>query len=452
MYSKHSPKSEKSSTVSRRRFIRSAAAGGAILAVAPRTFGAAGSASANDKLNIAGIGVGGRGRQVLRRCDDANIVALCDVDDKYSAKAYEQFPDAKRYTDYRVMLDKQKDIDAVVIATPDHLHFPIAMAAIAAGKHVYVEKPLTHTIEEARLLTDTARKAGVISQMGTQGTSMEGRRLIKEWIDDGAIGAVRKVKVWTDRPAKWWVQGVEAPTDTPDVPKTLDWDLWLGPAAERPYNPAYAPFLWRGWWDFGTGALGDMGCHLFDAPCYALDLGYPSSVEASFTPFTEDSPPLASVIRYEFPARGNKPAVTLTWRDGGIKPARPKQLEEGRRMGNRTGGVLLIGDDGTIMAKDENAREPKLIPETRHEAYKQPKQSIPRSIGHQAEWIKACKEGGTPSAHFDYAGPLTETVLLGNLAIRSGQKLEWDGPNMRCTNVPEANAFVSKQYRDGWKV
>jgi len=419
--------------------------------IVPRhVLGGASYTAPSDKLNIAGIGVGGRGREVVRQCKSENIVALCDVDEKYAAKTFREFPNAKRYKDFRVMLEKQKDIDAVIVATPDHTHAVISMTAIKMGKHVYCEKPLTHTIYEARKLTEAAREAKVATQMGTQGHSQEGIRLICEWIADGAIGPVREVHAWTDRPMGWWPQGVDRPTDTPPTPDTLDWDLWLGPAPERPYHPAYHPFAWRGWWDFGTGALGDMGCHIFDAPFWALKLGHPMSVDASSTEVNSETAPLASIIHYQFPARGDMPPVKLTWYDGGLKPARPDELEDGRPMGNKNGGVLLVGDNGTIMAKDENAQDPQLIPRSRMEAYKQPEKTIPRSIGHYQEWIEACKGGKPAGANFDYAGPLTEVVLLGNVALRAGTKLYWDAPNMRITNVPEANQFLRTEYRKGW--
>jgi predicted dehydrogenase len=438
--------------ISRRSFVSGAAAA-TVFTILPRhVLGGAGFASPNEKLNIAAIGIGGRGHDLLREFKRENIVALCDVDEEYAAKAFKEFPDAKRYRDFRVMLEKQKDIEAVVVATPDHTHAIISLTAIKMGKHVYCEKPLTHTIFESRKLAEAARQAKVATQMGTQGHSHEGIRLITEWIRDGAIGPVREVYVWTDRPAGWWAQGVERPKETPPVPAALDWDLWLGPAPERPYNPAYHPFVWRGWWDFGTGALGDMGCHIFDAPFYALNLGCPTSVQASSTPVNSETAPLASIVHYQFPARGDMPPVRLTWYDGGLMPERPEELEDGRPMGNKNGGVLFAGDKGKIMAKDENAQDPRLLPESRMQEYKQPNKTIPRSIGHYAEWIEACKGGKPAGANFNYAGPLTEVVLLGNIAIRTGEKLNWDGPNMKCTNVPQANNCVTKEYRKGWEL
>lgn len=408
--------------------------------------------SPNDKLNIAGIGIGGRGKSNLEDLDGENIVALCDVDEGYAAKTFAKYPKAKQYKDYRIMLEKQKDIDAVMVATPDHTHAIISMAAIKAGKHVYCEKPLTHTLFEARKLTEAAREMKVATQMGIQGHSHEGVRQICEWIQAGAIGPVREVHIWTDRPKGWWPQGVDRPQDTPTVPPTLDWDLWLGPAPTRPYNPAYHPFKWRGWWDFGCGAFGDMGCHLMDAPYWALDLGYPTSVEASSTAVNSETGPVASMVHYYFPARSEKPPVKLTWYDGGLLPPRPEELPDGEPMGNENGGVIFVGDKGKILASDENAKTPRLLPLSLAKEFPTPEKTIPRSPGHHAEFIAACKGGQPAGANFDYSGPLTENVLLGNLAIRVGKKLHWDGPNMKCSNVPEANDLIQCAYREGWSL
>lgn len=438
--------------VSRRLFLMGAAAGAATLAMGANASAAGRRVSPNEKLNIAGIGVGGRGKSDVRECADENIVALCDVDEAYAAKAFATYPKAKVYKDYRVMLEQQKDIDAVVIATPDHTHAIISTAALKLGKHVYCEKPLTHTILEARKLTETARELGLATQMGIQGHSHEGIRRICEWIDAGAIGTVREVHIWTDRPKNWWPQGVERPQDAPTAPPTLDWDLWLGPAPARPYNPAYTPFKWRGWWDFGCGALGDMGCHLLDAPFQALSLGYPSTVEASSTAVNGETAPLASTVRYQFPARGEKPPVTVTWYDGGMMPPRPEELPDDMPLGNKNGGVIFVGDKGKIVAADENAQNPRLLPESVANEFNALPQKLPRSVGHHLEWIAACKGGPAAGANFDYSGPLTEIVLLGNLAIRTGKKLRWDGPNMNCTNLPEANAFIHAPYREGWSL
>lgn len=440
----------KHGTVSRRSFVFGSLATAAGLAAGAEKIGRKRPVSPNEKLNIAGIGIGGRGRSNLRELGSENIVALCDVDDEYAAETFAKYPKAKKYKDYRVMLEKQKDIDAVMVATPDHTHAIISMTAIKLGKHVYCEKPLTHTLFEARKLTEAAREMNVATQMGIQGHSHEGVRQIIEWINAGAIGPVREVHIWTDRPKGWWPQGVDRPTGTPPVPATLDWDLWLGPAPERPYNPAYLPFKWRGWWDFGCGAFGDMGCHLMDAPYWALDLGYPATVEASSTAVNDETAPLASMVHYTFPARGNKPPVKLTWYDGGLLPPRPEELPDGHPMGNQNGGVIFVGDKGKILASDENARNPRLLPVSLAKSFPAPPKTIPRSPGHHKEWIEACKDGEPAKANFDYSGPLTENVLLGNVAIRVGKKMYWDGRNMKCSNAPEANDYVQCAYREGW--
>ncbi len=438
--------------VSRRHFLATTAAATAAFTIVPRhVLGGPGYQAPSDTLNIAGVGVGSQGTFNIRICSETeNIYALCDVDMEASARAFADHPKAKKYIDYRHMLEKEeKSIDAVLVATTDHHHAHIAMAAMKMGKHVFVQKPLTATIYEARMLKEAARKYKVATQMGNQGHAGEGNRLMVEWVADGAIGAVREVHCWTDRPVGWWAQGVDRPEETPPVPRTLNWDLWLGPAPYRPYNPAYLPFDWRGWWDFGTGALGDMGCHLIDTPVWALNLGHPTSAEAVSTPVNDETGPLASVVTLTFPARGNMPPVKLTWYDGGLMPPRPHELEEGRRMGDDDGGVLLVGDKGTIMCGCLGSN-PRLIPETKMEAYEQPAKTIPRSPGIHEGWIEACKTGKQPCSNFEVSGTLTEIVLMGNLAIRSGKRIEWDGPNMKVTNFPEANKYVHREYREGW--
>ena len=449
--------------ITRRDFMGGIAAVAAFTIVPRYVLGGNGITPPSEKLNIAGIGVGGMGGNNLGKCANENIVALCDVDDKYAAKTFNKYPNAKKYRDFRRMLDKQKDIDAVIIATPDHTHAVIAVMAMQMGKHVYCQKPLTYSVYEARKLTETACKYKVITQMGNQGHSGEGIRLIKEWIEDGAIGQVHEVNCWTNRPV--WPTGGERdrPKDTPPVPSTLDWDLWLGPAPFRPYHPAYLPNIWRAWCDFGTGSLGDMGCHIMDPPFWALKLGYPTSVEASSSAYwhgmwkkTEaknEMFPRANIVRYKFPARDRMPPVTMTWHDGGLMPPRPEELEDGRKMGDSDGGVLFIGDKGKLMCGCYGSN-PRLIPETAMKAYERPPKTIARipegTSGHEKDWIQACKGGEPASSNFDYAGPLTETVLLGNLAIRTGGKLNWDGLNMKVTNVPEANEYVHRHYRQGW--
>jgi predicted dehydrogenase len=348
-----------------------------------------------------------------------------------------------------------------MIATPDHSHATIAMAAVQSGKHVYVQKPMTRTVFEARRLTEAAREAKVATQMGNQGHSGDGMRMICEWIWDGAIGPVREVHAWTNRPV--WPQQIYRPRESAPVPQTLNWDLWLGPAPYRPYHPSYLPANWRGWWDFGCGAMGDMGCHVLDPVFSALKLGAPTSVEACspniyvawdlMTSTMDETPPAASIIRFQFPARGKMPAVLLTWFDGGMMPPRPEELEPGRQMGNGASGVIFIGDKGKLMC-GEYGDSPRLIPESRMREYKQPPAKLPRipngSEGHEADWLRACKGGEPASSNFEYAGPMTETVLLGNIALRMGRKLYWDGATMKVTNEPEANRFIQTPYREGW--
>lgn len=356
------------------------------------------------------------------------------------------------------MLEKQKDIDAVVIATPDHTHAVIAMMAMKMGKHVYCQKPLTRTVYEARMLTEAARKYKVATQMGNQGHSGEGLRLVCEWIWDGAIGPVREVHAWTDRPI--WPQGIPRPEDTPPVPATLDWDLWLGPAPKRTYHPAYHPFRWRGWWDFGTGALGDMACHIVDPIFSALKLKYPSSIEASCSTSDEswdkdkfESFPVASIVHYNFPACEDMPAVKLHWYDGGLKPQRPEELEGSRKLG---GSVIFVGDKGKMIS-GEYGGSPRIIPEEKMREYKRPPKTLERipggSDGHEGDWVRACKTGKPACSNFNYSGPMSEAVVLGNLAIRlPDQKLDWDGEKMEITNLPEANKYINEPYRDGWNL
>ena len=450
--------------INRRQFLGGAAAAAAFTIVPRHVLGGIGHIAPSEKLNVAGIGVGGMGKTNLKNIPDENIVALCDVDDKYAAEAYNLYPKAKQYRDFRKMLEKQKDIDAVIVATPDHSHAVIAMMAMKMGKHVYCQKPLTHSVYEARRLTEMAREYKVATQMGNQGHSGEGIRLICEWIWAGAIGPVREVHAWTNRPV--WPQGVEMdrPKEEPAVPETLDWDLWLGPAAYRPYHPVYLPSIWRGWWDFGTGSLGDMACHIVDPVFWALKLRYPTSVEACSSTYwhkmweqeegKREIYPRATIVRYKFPAREGMPAVKFNWYDGGMMPERPEELEEGRRLGDKDGGVLFVGDKGKLMCGcyGKNLR---LIPEEKMKEYKRPPETIDRIPGgiggHEQDWVRACKGGKPASSNFDYSGPLTETVVMGNLAIRNpGQKLDWDGSNMKVTNVPEANEYVRRQYRQGW--
>ncbi len=447
--------------VSRRSALKAAAiaAAPAIFHIVPRhCLGGPGQTPPSEKLNIAAIGVGGQGRNDVRSLageKEVNIVALCDVDEKTAGPAFADYPDAKKYVDFRKMLEEQKDIDAVTVATPDHLHYVVSATAMQLGKHVYCQKPLTHSIAETRAIAALAKKTKVATQMGNQGNAREEVRLVEEWLNDGAIGAVREVHAWTNKPI--WPTGIDRPKDTPPVPATLNWDLWLGPVAERPYHPDYLPFVWRGWWAFGSAAIGDMACHVINTPFRALKLGLPTSVEAYATKYTDETGPMASMIYYQFPARGSLPPVKLTWYEGGMMPPRPEELEPGRRMGNNE-GVLFVGEKGKIMCGcyGDNAR---IIPETKMQDYKRPAKTIARSPGHYKEWIIAAKGGPQAGSHFEHAAVLVELVQLGNVAVRSSHrqsdngyesKIEWDAANMKVTNYPEANRFLQTEYRKGW--
>jgi len=334
------------------------------------------------------------------------------------------------------------------VATPDHMHFPVAAMAMQMGKHVYVEKPIAHTVAEARKMTELAREKEVVTQCGNHGHANEGTRLLVEWVRAGAIGSVHEVHCYTDRPI--WPQGIDRPAGSEPVPENLDWNLWLGAAPRRPYQSCYAPFKWRGWWDFGCGALGDMGCHIMDPAFWALDLKYPTSVAAVSSPVNAETAPKWSVVTYQFPARGSMPPVKLVWYDGRKTPPRPEALEKDRGFGGN--GFYMVGDKGSILSGSIYCTGPRLIPETAMRAFiaQPPEKTIPRVPGANPwqEWIRACKgEGPAPGSNFDYSGPLSEMVLMGNLAVRTGKKVEWDGPNMRCTNLPDANKLVRKQYR-----
>ena len=456
------PKTGLSKTVTRRRFLATGTTVAATLTIVPsHVLGSQGQTPPSEKLNIAGIGVGGMGRANLNACKEENIVALCDVDEQYAAKTFKAFPNAVRYTDYRVILEKQKDIDAVVIATPDHTHAVITMAAIQAGKHVYCQKPLTHTVYEARKITEAARASKVQTQMGNQGHSSEHIRLVREWIQSGAIGDVKEVHAWTDRPIgdKPWSNFAvkELPTDFPPVPETLNWDLWLGPAKDRKYHPAYVPVKWRGWLDFGTGSLGDMGCHILDPACWGLDLRHPSSVTAEvehFSPGLKDEVfPISAKVTFEFPQRGKLCPMKLVWYDGNFKVPRPCMLEESRTLPES--GAIIYGSKETILHGSHGAGGARIIPEARMREFVRPEKTLPRVRGgHEGDWIRACKDGQPASSNFaDYGGQLTEMVLLGVAAQRTpGEKLQWDGENLRFTNNDAANRYLHAPYRDGWSL
>lgn len=444
--------------ISRRSFLKSTATAATAFTILQA--GSARTYAANERLNLAAIGVSGQGAGDIDQLKSQNIVALCDVDWRHAAGTFKRFPGAKQFKDYRKMFDAMtRELDGVIVATPDHHHAPATMLALRAGKHVYCEKPLTHAAWEAREVARAARAAKVATQMGNQGQASEETRRLQEFVLDNAIGAIREVHIWTDRPSRglfeeYWPQGVGRPTDTPAAPDTLDWDLWLGPAPQRPYHPAYLPAKWRGWWDFGTGALGDIGCHYFDPVFRALKLGAPLSVEAASTRVNAETYPLGSMVTYQFPARGAMPALNLTWYDGGLRPPRPEQIRDTDVMGDN--GHLLVGEKGILLF---NQRKWRLYPDKLNSDYGEPPKKLARSPGHYVEWIEACKGGAPAGSNFDWAGPLTETVLLGNVALRTQLRekltkvrLLWDSEKFAFTNLPEANQFLKKEYRQGWTV
>ncbi|OUW15888.1 MAG: hypothetical protein CBD18_07995 [Opitutales bacterium TMED158] len=420
-----------------------------------------GSDAPSNRLNLAGIGIGGMGKGNLSRCRKENITALCDVDSEFSLEVQETYPEARFYTDYREMLAAESDLDGVVIATPDHTHAVITQAAMDKGLHVYTQKPLTHTVGEARAMTEMAKNAPRLqTQMGNQGRSTESIRLLKEWLDAGAIGNVTEVHAWTDRPVggqPWSTFPMMGrPSETPPIPESLDWDLWLGPAPYRPYHSIYHPLSWRGFYDFGTGPLGDMGCHILDPSFYALELGAPTTVESASSHWEEDveseTYPRATRVRYRFPARNGMPPVTVNWSDGRLLPFRPKGVPNDLELPKS--GALLVGDEGVILHGSHGASSLRIVPESKMEAFlpNRPPKTIPRVKGtHEGDWIRACKDGNPACSNFSYGGPLTEMALLGVLAIRMpNQRLEWDAKAMRFTNHEGANELVHPPYRDGW--
>ncbi|NOY81994.1 MAG: Gfo/Idh/MocA family oxidoreductase [Kiritimatiellaeota bacterium] len=440
----------KQKVVTRRSFLAKAALGGAAASFSAQAgfpwFHVRKKGTDLRKLNIACVGCGGKGYSDIHGVASENIVALCDVDFGRASRVFQEFPDAKRYKDYRRMFeDLDKDIDAVVVSTPDHMHFPVAMMAIEMGKHAFVQKPLTHTVWEARELAKAAKKRGVATQMGNQGHANEGTRLMYEWVRSGALGPVREVHLYTDRPI--WPQGLERPPKAEPVPPLLEWDLWLGIAPKRPYHSGYHPFAWRGWWDFGCGALGDMGCHIMDATFWALDLRAPEWIEAESDAKNADTTPKWSVITYQFPARGKMPPVKVVWYDGGKKPPRPAELEEGRNIPNGN-GQIVIGEKAAIMASCY-CSSIRIIPEKKMREIGKPPRMLDRvKGGHYQEWIRACKGGKPAGSNFpDHAGPLTEMVLLGNVAVRAGKRVAWDDRRLRCANAPEADRFIREPFR-----
>lgn len=501
----------------RRAFVRNASLAAAGLTIVPRHVLGKGLTAPSDIVNVAGVGVGGMGRSNMTQLASQNIVALCDVDWGFASRGYETLPQqiaaaekrladpaaplsaedraraqeqitaqkqlhekygkAKRYTDYREMLDKQKDIDAVMVATPDHLHAVIATAAMSLGKHVYVQKPLAWSVHECRALAKKAVETKVVTQMGNQGHSSDNARLVNEYIQSGSLGEVREVHVWTNRPYAYWPQGIPRPApakpvdpnasqpwnlanvmntlggalnDVPhSVPSRLEWDLFLGPAPFVEYHPIYHPFNWRGWVDWGVGAIGDMGAHLIDHPFWALDLGYPSTVETQSTPYNKATYPAATTTYYTFPARGSRPEVKLTWYDGGLLP--PKVDALGEEEFDKGGGVLYIGSKGMLL-HGTYAQNPRLLPKSFADSTPVPKQTYKRiPTSHEMNWIDSIR--GTqdgPTCPFSYAAQLTEVMLLGVVALNAGKKIQYDGENMRITNAPDANRFLTREYRQGW--
>lgn len=431
---------------SRRDFLKTTAAAGAAYWVAGSPSVAL-SDSPNEKLNFACIGVEGKGSSDT---DEAgrygNVVALCDIDEDRLDKKARRYPDAKKFVDYREMLTEMGDqIDGVTVSTPDHSHAPASAMAMKMGKHCFTQKPLTWSVHEARVLRQLANEHGVATQMGNQGTSENGLREGVEVIQAGAIGTVTEVHVWTNRPV--WPQGEGRPAGTPEVPKGLHWDLFLGPAPERPYNPAYLPFKWRGWLDFGTGALGDMACHTANMAVMALDLFDPTSVVAETTGIVEnESYPKSSSIVFQFPATEKRPAIKMYWYDGGRRP--DLDILKGEDVPNS--GSILIGTEGAMFSPNDYGAKYVLLPRDKFSDYKKPEQKLPRSPGHFKEYALACAGGEAAMSNFNYASRLTETILLGNAAMRAGTKIEWDAEAGKITNVPEANQYISREYREGW--
>ena len=473
-------KEQNNNQTSRRDFLKTAATAAAAFMIVPRhVLGGTGFTAPSDKLQVAGIGVGGKGYGDIKsffESGKADVAFLCDVDDRRAAGARKLFPKAKYYKDYREMLDKEhKHIEAVSVSTPDHQHAIQALAAMQLGKHVYVQKPLTHDVWEARALTHAAKKYKVVTQMGNQGSSNDGPRLIREWYEAGLIGDVHTVYCWTDRPV--WPSGIPWPTTKAEIPKELDWDLWLGTAPHKEYVDKLVPFNWRGWWDYGTGALGDMGCHLLEVPFSTLGLTYVQDVQATVGSvyvdefkrgyFPESCPPSShATLTFPKTARTNGP-VTLHWMDGGIQPARPDELEPNEIFGDGGNGILLVGSKGKILA-DTYGKNARLLPTTRKEQVTQKYARVTNQEGgHYAQWVEAAIAGygkKEVSSPFEIAGPLTEALLMANLAIRGADmlvdgkypgrnlKLLWDNNNMRVTNFDMVNQFVKRQYRTGWDI
>jgi predicted dehydrogenase len=448
--------------ISRRSFLKTASLASAAVSFPAimRSQDGVSKQSPNNKLNVACIGVGGRGRAAVMGLKDENFVAFCDVDEVRAAQSFKEYPDVPKFNDFRQMFDKLgSTIDAVTVSTPDHMHYPIAMAAMSLGKHVFVEKPMAHTIWEAREMARVAKEKKVATQMGNQGHASEGVRLLKEWIEAGVLGEVRDVQSWTNRPIGVWPQGsplVKAPDHSkfiPVVPPTLNWDVWQGVAPARAYDPIYLPFNWRGFWDYGTGALGDMGCHLLDGVHWALQLDAPTHIEAVSAFHNDFTGPNSSMVTFKFPARGFLAPLTLKWYDGGLIPAPPPELDPTKQLPDN--GTLIIGSKATVLAT-LYYQSVRIIPEPKMQelAPALPAKTLPRIEGgnHFSEWVRACKGGPAAGSNFAVASKLTELCLLSNVAVRARRSLEWDAAAMKVTNISEANQYLTKQYRPGFGV
>lgn len=454
---------DRPATFDRRAFVgtaaKAAAAAGALSSVPSplRALGAAPTVTGQptQKLRIACIGVGGMGHSDVRGVSGEELVAFADVDWKQAERAFREYPKAKRYKDYREMLEKERNnIDAVTVSTPDHSHAAAAMMALKMGKHVYCQKPLARTIGEVRAMkAEAAKRPKQATQMGNQGHSMEGIRQIREWVEAGLIGNVQRVEYWTNRPI--WPQGMNRPTDAHNAPDTMDWNLWLGPSAERPYHPRIAPFNWRGYWDYGTGAMGDMACHIMDAAYWTLGLKYPARIIPESTALFADTAPTAERIEYHFPAIGSRQAVTLVWRDGSFNPPKPLSWPESLTWPyDTTGGQLWIGDKGMLVA-GTYAENPRLVDDKANDALKASPVAVkyPRTEGVYKEWIAAAKGGTQPGSDFaGYAGPMTEMILIGCLAVRMGQTLEMDADSGVIKNLTPPAEWIMPTYRSGWSL
>ena len=467
--------------MNRRSFVKNVSTGAAGLYIVPAHVLGGKHIPPSDTVYLAAFGVGGRGSNVINALDDTRrvkFVALCDVDDVRAADTYANFPDSKRYSDFRAVYDNHLgEIDGIMVATPDHTHAPIAIPFMMEGKHAYVEKPLTHNIREARLMQEIAAEKNLVTQMGNQGSSGDGIRILTEWMESGVLGKVNRVDCWTNRPV--WPQGLSSDIEKQEIPESLNWDQWLGPAAMRPYNRAYLPFRWRGWWDFGTGALGDMGCHILESPFKSLGLGYPLEAEASCTtvwsgdfvesPHMDGCPP-SSVVRLKFKSEVHG-EVEVNWYDGGILPEIPEMLSPEETIGDPAGGSIFYGEKG-VAVSDTYSRNPRILKAYKNSVGDFPKRYIKRQKeDHARNWVNGILKGRDTSSPFSYGGKLTEAVLMGNLAIRSFQykvleegkdgeyytypgrkKLIWDGEAMRVINFEKANEWVHGSYRDGWKL